>query len=193
MKTFLTSPTRWLVLAVGLLATAAPAAPLYFATTDSYYDVIFTGVDWNSARTAAAGSSFLGRSGQLASVTSQAENDFIVQNFLSPGGFGFTAWIGGYQPSGDIGGPAGGWAWLSNEAWSFTNWLPGEPNNTGGTENFLQLCSPVQGGQWNDHDAGGVGTSQGYVIEYAVPEPSSLALGGMAAVVVLVRRRRRTA
>src|SRR6185295_9131052 len=96
-----------LALAVCLFTQAATASPLYYAATDNYYDVVFTSLTWTDARTAAASSSYLGRSGRLATVTSIDENDFVVNNFLAPGSFGLTAWIGGYQPAGDVGGPAG--------------------------------------------------------------------------------------
>jgi len=183
-----------LVLALVILARVGMATPLYFSATDSYYDVVFTSLTWSNAEVAAASSSYLGRPGRLATITSLAENNFVVSNFLTPGGFGQSAWIGGYQPNGDIGGdPAAGWAWIDGELWSFTNWASGEPSNSGGDENFLQLDSANQLGQWNDHANDGI-VSHGYVIEYAaVPEPSALAFGGLGGIVFAFRRFRRKA
>jgi hypothetical protein len=180
-----------LVAAACLFTQSTLAVPLYYAPTDSYYEVVFSSlINWSDARTAAESASFLGRPGRLATITSSGENNFVVSNFLTPGAFGQTAWLGGYQPLGDVGDPSGGWEWINGETWSFTNWLASEPNDSGGSEDYLQLCSAAQGGQWNDHDAGGTGGSSRYVIEYAtVPEPSSFALAGIGAAMLLIRGR----
>ena len=87
-------------------------------------------VEWNTASSAA---NALGA--DLASITSQFENNFI-QNILPPGS---AAYIGGIRES-------AGWRWVTGEQWSFTSWNPGEPN--GGYGQILWIEST---GGWNDH------------------------------------------
>ena len=51
-----------------------------------------------------------------------------------------AAWTGGVKHS-------NGWYWHHLGAKiSWFNWSPGQPSNTGGNENFLQIWN----GQWND-------------------------------------------
>ena|ERR1035441_9360490 len=74
---------------------------------------------------------------------------------------------------------AGHWAWVTGEAWSYTNWLPGAPNDIPAGQDNLHFHSGIPntpGGAWDDinGDDGNIG---GYVIE-VVPEPSSLAILG---------------
>jgi hypothetical protein len=94
-----------------------------------------------------------------------------------------------------------GWQWVTGEAWSHTNWIAGEPNNSGAGEFLLHyqsfnVASTTQFGGWGWNDASNQsrGTAA-YFIEYAaVPEPSawlllSSGLFGLGAVVT--RRRNR--
>jgi hypothetical protein len=174
----------------------AGASPLFFATTGSWYDFVLIENSWTEARTAAEASTYLGISGRLATSTSQGENDFILNTILPVAYYGF--WMGGLQPSGESS-PGDGWAWISGEAWSFTNWDNGEPNNAVPTEDFLQIYSNWVGeplparrlpGTWNDNPSASR-FSAGYVIEYAaVPEPSAAVLFILAAVTLIPARGR---
>lgn len=63
-------------------ASTARAVPMLFAGTGNYYDFVSApNINWIVARDAAAGTTFLGVSGHLATITSEAENDFIDANF----------------------------------------------------------------------------------------------------------------
>ena len=128
--------------------------------------------------------------GHLATVTSQAENTFILS--LTGSSFSqFTgAWLGGKSPEGWLDGPEVG------QLFTYTNWGGVEPNNSG--QVYINLStvtiSGVGPGQWaDDSGPGGVGNGdglpdivadlvQGYVVEYegtaVVPEPSSWVLLG---------------
>ena len=57
-----------------------------------------------------------------------------------------ASWTGGYRM------PDGGWGWTDGSPWNFTNWSPGEPNDDGGNENFVEINFPYGPtvGQWND-------------------------------------------
>ena len=85
--------------------------------------------------------------------------------------------------------PAGGWQWITGEPFVYTNWQHGEPNNSGGSENNLEIASlnfsPL--GQWNDLDGQNppAGWSNGYIVEYS-PEPSTFALASMSIAVLLI-------
>jgi len=177
-----------LILLAAFTSLLASAAPAYFAGTDSYYDVVRVDGTWSAARSAAESTSYLGRPGRLATITSQAENDFVAALLPEYLNIGYA--IGGLQPP-DAGNNEG-WSWISGEPWSFTNWAPGEPNNFGGIEDYLVMYSnfgPDKLGTWNDVSDSDA-FNHGYVIEYApVPEPSAPAFALLAAVVFGLRRK----
>jgi hypothetical protein len=165
-----------------------------------YYDVVpgpgttFQRITWDQANVAAQSGLFLGVHGYLATITSSAESQF-VSTLLTDPGFGF-AWLGGFQPSGSPE-PDSNWQWITSETWSFTNWDTEEPNNfyagdvggplAGSPEDALHSRP---GGKWNDlpHNA----FLPGYLVEYAIPEPSTfvLCLAGIFAAQLLNRNRR---
>lgn len=76
--------------------------------------------------------------GHLATVTSVEENNAIKTMLTSD----VYAWIGGHRTEG-----TDTWNWITSEAFSYTDWLDGEPNNTGGTENCIGY---YKNSQWND-------------------------------------------
>jgi len=82
--------------------------------------------------------------GYLATITTSAEAEFIDSNFDVN-----RYWIGGYQLS-DAAEPDGGWTWVTGESWGpYTNWYPGEPNNSADDKDFLEVL-PFEGVYWND-------------------------------------------
>ena len=84
------------------------------------------------------------RGGHMATVTSSAEQLFA--RAMCPS----STWIGGMQPPGSCE-PDCGWTWITGEAWMFTAWGPGEPNNLGqGDEPYLSLEGQAAAGGWND-------------------------------------------
>ena len=85
--------------------------------------------------------------GHLVTLTSQAESNFVRQALSLQTSY---FWIGGRQAIGACE-PACGWGWVTGEPWDYTNWNPGEPNNAGGNENWLE-CYP--NGGWNDRYPG---------------------------------------
>lgn len=98
------------------------------------YQRFDTGMSWTSAKV------FCETKGaHLATVTSQAEHDFIANNFAPR-----DLWLGASDAASE-----GNWAWVTGEPWAFTNWYPGEPNNFGGVENYLVTDTSVLK-KWND-------------------------------------------
>ena len=100
--------------------------------------------------------------GHLATVRSQSENDWILQQFGNWNGQDRDLWIGLNDVAVE-----GNFEWTSGEAVTFTNWAPGQPDNNGATgEQYTHLYganSPYGSGQWNDmFDASSTSWSPGY-------------------------------
>ncbi len=166
-----------------------------------FYEVVLSGpISWPEADSEAKD-----RGGYLATLTSLAENEFVfslVDNdeFWMPFpqyNINLGPLIGGFQPPGSPE-PDGNWQWVTGEPFTFTNWHSGEPSNFGleGAEDALQFYnSPFdhRAGTWNDTTGDASSLALAYVVEYPVPETSSLvlALMGLASCRHLSRCRSR--
>jgi hypothetical protein len=122
--------------------------------------------------------------GRLASITSAAENAFILSIIPSSlGGPGNACWIGLSRTA------AGGWTWSDGSAFEYSNWNGGEPNNATGQEFWGWIYgphgNPNSDGRWNDHNQWDYDLPG--VIEI-VPSPGLLPAAVIAGV---IRRRRR--
>jgi hypothetical protein len=164
---------------------------------------------WQDSKLLAEGRVYFGVQGHLATITSEGENQFILDNFFQSDRWGPT-WIGltdseeyGGTESFDYGWPdrqTKGWVWVTGEPVVYTNWYPDSitPANYRDEQDFVGI-----GSQWNDHSywtswlSGGAGHGQ-FLVEYdAVPEPTSIiafaGLGIMGLAMATWRRRKRTA
>lgn len=201
-----------LITAAVLSASAGHAAPVQWEASAGgnghWYDFVIADTPQTIVDTEAAveAASFMGLGGYLATITSQEEQTFL--NGLWPGAGSVSGQfndlsyflIGGSDRDQEgafewIGGPEDG------QAFSYTNWSSGEPNNTaasGMTEQYVfAWWLDSAAGVWND---GGDDTSvsQAYVVEYSealvstVPVPAALPLMvfGMGALGALRRRAR---
>jgi VCBS repeat-containing protein len=114
-------------------------------------------ITWQSAAAAA-----LAAGGYLATITSDAENNFVFSLVGND-----VAWLGGSDA-----GQEGQWRWVTGEAFDYTHWDGGEPNNHGDGiywllgegEDYLVTWGNHS---WNDLDnsSSDRGYIDGYVIE----------------------------
>jgi Lectin C-type domain/PEP-CTERM motif len=184
-------------LALATVTGQAAAAPIFDAANGHYYEAVtFGGNNWAVARDTAAAMSFTAGpttyQGHLVTITSLAEQNFIVANLPSALGSNssFGYWLGGFSTT------SGVFQWVTGEAFSYTNWNAGEPNfdSPPSALHFFGLGSV---GKWND--AAQVGYNfGGYIVEYEavstnnnVPEPATLALlaVGLAGIGAAKRKR----
>jgi hypothetical protein len=172
-----------------------------------WYEAVATGgsaILWTDAQAAAAS-----RGGYLATITSAEENTFVFNliddqsvywHYEPQQSNNWGPWIGGFQPSGSTE-PDGNWQWVTAEAFGYSNWRSGEPNdspNQTTSEEYISFMNYQQGATprdvWNDgpDDA----PVAAYVIEWnqspnVVPTPSTfvmlISLGAMG----LLRKRAR--
>ena len=89
---------------------------------------------WKDART-----SCLSLGGDLASVGSKEENNFIRS--LSSEGL----WLGGTDSALE-----GTFVWTDGTAWTYQNWASGQPDNHLGDEDCLHMRKAIDGSKWND-------------------------------------------
>lgn len=117
-------------------------------------------ITWSDARDAA-----IAAGGHLATITSAAENAFIVSLGLS----NRWTWVGASQT--DVTAePLGGWTWVTGEPMDYQNWSAGEPNNLynatfNQSEDWMMIFPD---GKWNDH-MNVAGEVVQYVIEFESP------------------------
>lgn len=136
------------------VATSAKASVLFNPSTGHYYEFVSGSYTWSEAKAAAETRSYQGLVGYLATITSQAENDFIASNFdiIHWGG-----WIGASDAETEqvwkwVTGPEAGTVfWDNGTVFGYHNFSPGEPNNSiHSNEDYAHIWSWGVYGSWND-------------------------------------------
>lgn len=151
----------------------------YLPSTTHFYEYVDDlSITWTNAKAAAAGNSYFGLEGYLATLTSQEEADFAGKQAAGAGWIGATdeaqegswRWVTGPE--------AGTLFWNGNQngvAVGFENWNTGEPNNVirgNDGEHYAHITDPSIGnrGSWNDlpnaGDPPGPFHPKGYIVEY---------------------------
>jgi hypothetical protein len=157
----------------------------YNPLTEHYYEYVAGTISWTNSKTAADAKSYFGRVGYLATMSSEAENNFIWKLMSSDAWFGASddySYVNaalGTTTYANQAAVEGKWHWISGpeKGTNFSNgnsgagpttvtgqyakWASGEPNNSGG-EHYGQFYSS-NSGQWNDLPNTTLG---GYICEY---------------------------
>src|SRR5687768_13669552 len=154
-----------------------------------FYEVVDApGISWDAAKAAAEAREHDSVLGQLATINSFAEDEY-VHCLIQAKVPGLESWIGGFQAPGSSE-PADGWQWLNGElidplnttGLNYTNWLAGEPNDdTAPSANEKHLGASLGGNfGWNDEER--LVNIGSYVVEFGdalVPIPAAnCAFGG---------------
>jgi len=90
--------------------------------------------------------------GNLVSINSKAEQEFVVAKLI-PLGWYDQVWLGGSRKDGQAyGNDAATWEWVDNSIFDFTKWAPNEPNNMGIKQDKIRMITSVKGktGLWDD-------------------------------------------
>ncbi len=166
------------------LSKVALAVPVFNSDNGHYYEAIAGNYDWNVAKSLAEASSYNGMQGHLATLTSSDENYWVWNNM----GTNVNAYLLGATDQYE----EGVWEWVTGEAWSWTNWSSGEPNNCCGGEHALEFWA--NNGSWNDIWLHAGRYHNGYIVEYEtserVPEPGVLILLGSSLVGLAAFRKK---
>jgi hypothetical protein len=149
-----------------LVSAAVLALPVEWPVASGgnghFYELVAGGASWTGAKTAAETRTYGGVSGHLVTYSSAAEDQWVCQT-LAPS---TACWVGLHQAGGSPE-PAGGWSWVTGEPVSYTNWWPGEPNNSSAGENSAAINTFGTGYLWNDMPEG---YSMAYIAEFDTSE-----------------------
>jgi hypothetical protein len=136
---------------------------VYNPANHHHYQSFAGGISWEEARREAAARSFGGVKGHLATITSQAEYDFIVKSL-----YVYDYWIGAFRDATKAKqGPHFGWRWITGEPWGYTNWNEGGPHTTDDIPYVASFWTHTM--KWSEHKP--PGQAGGYVVEYATKGP----------------------
>ncbi len=103
---------------------------------EHYYIFVETQCTWEEAKVKCEE-----MGGHLVTIQDADENEF-VRGFVGVN----SVWIG----ANDID-TEGTYVWITGEEFNYTNWASGEPNNSGGIEDYIMIYS--SSGLWNDTTA----------------------------------------
>ena len=161
--------------------------------TNGHEYFLLTQSSWQDAQAEAVS---LG--GNLVTINDAAEQGWVFTTFGSYGGVDRSLWIGLNDAASE-----GNFVWVGGEVVTYTNWLPGQPDNAPG-EDYVHILRTGNGfgvapGFWNDLASPGSVFGQfdpihGVVEVASVPEIDPTGMGSVLALVTgalgLLERRR---
>jgi hypothetical protein len=152
--------------------TGCPSGTVEWDNGHCYQAVLAPGVSWDDAQ-----AECVGRGGHLVTITSDEENAFVFSLVSGDTAFwyldalnnGLGPWLGAYQPDGSAE-PDGGWRWVTDEPFVYTNWETGQPDEGGGgSQNRLRFfkLGGLMGDRWDDGESDNPPAHRtGYVFEH---------------------------
>ena len=144
--------------------TITSIPPSFNPTNGHHYYMIQSGpIGFNAAKAVAEGLSYLGVQGHLATINDAEENSFLATTF------GVRAWVGGIQDtsSPSYSEPGGGWSWITGEAFTYSNWTAGEPNDFNGNEEYLEVYPSGLSQEFNDNAEDGNNQVSALYVEFS--------------------------
>jgi hypothetical protein len=156
----------------------------YNPLTEHFYEYVSGTITWTNSKTSAENRSYFGRAGYLATMSSEAENNFVWRIMANDAWFGASDEVSvvnaskGSTAFASQAAVEGRWHWVTGPekgtnfsigntpsitlvSGQYHKWANGEPNNSGG-EHYGQFYSS-NNGQWNDLPNT---TLPGYICEY---------------------------
>jgi hypothetical protein len=152
--------------------SGCPSGTVEWENGHCYQAVLAPGLSWDDANAACET-----RGGHLVTITSEEENAFVFSLVSGDSAFwyldalnnGLGPWLGGYQPDGSAE-PDGGWRWVTDEPFEYTNWEDGQPDEGGGgSQNRLRFfkLGGLMGGKWDDGESDNpLAHRTGYIFEH---------------------------
>ena len=139
-----------------------------------YQVVVADGISWDAAKAAAEALQHDGVLGQLATINSFAEDEYVhclIQ--ATPGATGEQGWIGGFQASG-ASEPAAGWQWnngelidpLNTTGLNYTNWQANQPNDDPSPSSNVKHLGASLDGNFGWNDEAKLNNIGAYVVEF---------------------------
>ncbi len=152
-----------------------PGGKAYYSYNGHFYEFVeASGITWQDAKAAAAGKTFMGLHGYLATITSEGENNFAADKLAGDGWIGASdaviegiwKWVEGPEGEANAGGTQFWTGDTDAEASSTTNygsalggayanWAATEPNNSdasNGGEDYAHFYGVgTNKGTWNDY------------------------------------------
>lgn len=151
------------------------------------------GISWDDAKTAASALRYFGLEGYLTTVTSEGENNFVVDKLSGQGWMGATdvgaegvwRWVTGPEGLEDGGMGLHFYTGTGNGSavgGAYNNWANVEPNDFGSGEDYAHFLAS---GEWNDFPLQ-LSSITGYVVEFgSLPEGIELHLVDTKAVDIM--------
>ena len=153
-------------------AATCPTGTVTWTNGHQYEAVLAPGLSWDDAE-----DSCEARGGHLVTITSAEENAFVFGLvrcdddfwYVDMYGNGLGPWLGAYQPDGSEE-PSGGWRWVTDEPFAYTNWEVGQPDEGGGgSQNRLRFfkLGGRMGDRWDDGESDNPAAHRrGYIFEH---------------------------